>query len=158
MSYCTNCNVRAVYVNGLCYECKQKSMKRKASPHGIMVYDKYNPQMSKAIVVPVSDAIVAEKRKKRIRKTPQVIKGELLTSSLCKGYQLIYWKNLEDKPEIDEDNVVYYYIEVRPYSKTKKIQVMADHKKEIIYFPAISLTKCYVKSVRQNILNIIAEN
>ena len=155
--YCTNCKIRAVYRNGLCYECTQQLEKRKSSPHGTVPYNKYNPEMSKTLAISFPEPIVQEKRRKRNKRISQVIKGELLTNTICKGYELIYWKEIKDKPEIDENNLEYYYIEVKPYSKNKKIQVMVDHRKKIIYFSAVSLTKCYTNAARQRIIKILAE-
>lgn len=158
MAYCNNCKVRAVYQNGLCYECNQKMGQRRSSPHGAFSYNKYSPEMSKIIKEPEQVSGIVEKRRKEKKQKSEspIIMGVPLYNEICNDYNLIWWKHPSEKPELDENKIEYYYITVKPYSKSKKIQVKVEHENKRVYLSAVKLTKVYTQAARMEIMSIIS--
>lgn len=160
MAYCSNCKVRESFQDGLCYECKQKMLKRStgsSSPHGRIVYDKYDTRMSEVMEFkqPESSALSSANAKKEKRtKTPII--GELLTPDKCKGYTFYKWSKSEDIPVFNSKEDEYYYVLAKAFDKTHKLQVVVNHVDKIVYLSSKHITKKYARAGRAAIMKILS--
>ena len=148
MSYCISCGVRAEYAGGLCFECMQKVRNRSTLPHGSIVYTKYNPEMSKTIDFKYPESNFPEKKRRKKKRKNTIMKGELLTHADCADYSLVLYSETDEKPWKEED-ITYYYIQIDVTCPTMTridlFQLMVDHNKKAVYFPAFDLQSRKVK-------------